>query len=46
MAPTRLIVKRLPRLPTDQTSSNTGAKAYSPLETMLPIIQEVQARPS
>jgi hypothetical protein len=46
LAPMRTIVKRLPRLPTDQTSSNTGAKAYSPLETMLPIIQEVQARPS
>jgi NAD(P)-dependent dehydrogenase (short-subunit alcohol dehydrogenase family) len=46
LAPMRVIVKRLPRLPTDQTSSNTGAKAYSPLETMLPIIQEVQTWPS
>jgi hypothetical protein len=46
LAPMRVIVKRLPRLPTDQTSSNTGAKASSPLETMLPIIQEMQAQPS
>ena len=46
LTPMRVIVKRLPRLPTDQTSSNTGAKACSPLETMLPIIQEVQTWPS
>lgn len=43
LAPLRVIVRRLPRLPTDQTASNTVAEAALPLETMLPIIREVQA---
>jgi nucleoside-diphosphate-sugar epimerase len=41
-APLRVIVRRLPRLPTDQTASNTVAEAALPLDTMLPIIREVQ----
>lgn len=44
-APLRVIVKRLPRLPTDQTASNTVLESAHPLETMLPIIREVQAWP-
>ena len=39
----RVIVKRLPRLLTDQTASNTAAEATSPIDTMLPIIREVQS---
>ena len=46
MAPLRVVVKRLPRLPTDQTASNTAAEAAKPIDTMLPIIREVQGRPS
>jgi len=36
-------VKRLPRLPTDQTVSIFAAETASPLETMLPIVREVQS---
>ncbi len=43
LAPLRVVVKRLPRLLTDQTASNTAAKTAFPLETLLPIIREVQA---
>jgi NADP-dependent 3-hydroxy acid dehydrogenase YdfG len=43
LAPLRVIVKRLPRLLTDQTASNTAAETVLPLETLLPIIREVQA---
>ncbi len=43
LAPMRVIVRRLPRLPTDQTASNTVAESAVALETMLPIIREVQA---
>jgi hypothetical protein len=38
----RVIVKRLPRLLTDQTASNTAAETTSPIDIMLPIIREVQ----
>ncbi|MGA7158715.1 MAG: MaoC/PaaZ C-terminal domain-containing protein [Acidobacteriaceae bacterium] len=43
MLPLRVIVKRLPRLLTDQTASNTVVETASAIETMLPIIREVQA---
>jgi hypothetical protein len=42
LAPTRIIIKRLPRLPTDQTASLTLIKKDDPLEVMLPILREVQ----
>jgi len=38
----RVIVKRLPRLLTDQTASNTAAGTTSPIDTMVPIVREVQ----
>jgi hypothetical protein len=42
MTPSRVVVKRLPRLLTDQTASNTAAETTSPVDVMLPIIREVQ----
>jgi hypothetical protein len=42
LAPTRVTVKRLPRLPTDQTASLTAVKMENPLDVMLPIVREVQ----
>ena len=42
LSPLRVTVKRLPRLPTDQTSSITVVETADPLETLLPIIREVQ----
>jgi len=45
LAPTHVTVTRLPRLPTDQTASVTPAESADPLETMLPIIREVQSWP-
>lgn len=44
-APLHVTVCRLPRLPTDQTATITGAETADPLETMLPIIREVQSWP-
>lgn len=43
MGPSRVVVRRLPRLLTDQTASNTAAETTSPIDTLLPIIREVQA---
>ena len=40
---TRIVVKRLPRILTDQTATIAATKSSSPLETMLPIVREVQA---
>jgi hypothetical protein len=45
LAPMHVTVKRLPRLPTDQTASITTAETALPLDTMLPIIREVQSWP-
>ena len=45
LAPARVTVSRLPRLPTDQTASITPAEVADPVETMLPIIREVQSWP-
>lgn len=38
----RVVVRRLPRLPTDQTLSVIPVRSFDPLETILPIIREVQ----
>jgi hypothetical protein len=45
LAPLHVTVARLPRLPTDQTASITAAETALPVETMLPIIREVQSWP-
>jgi NADP-dependent 3-hydroxy acid dehydrogenase YdfG len=44
LAPTHVTVTRLPRLPTDQTTSLTPIKLANALEVMLPVVREVQAR--
>ncbi len=44
-APLHVTVSRLPRLATDQTASITAVETALPLETMLPIIREVQSWP-
>jgi NAD(P)-dependent dehydrogenase (short-subunit alcohol dehydrogenase family) len=44
-APLHVTVIRLPRLPTDQTASVTASETASPVETMLPLIREVQSWP-
>jgi hypothetical protein len=43
LAPLHVTVSRLPRLPTDQTTSLAAVETAHPLETMLPIIREVQS---
>jgi NAD(P)-dependent dehydrogenase (short-subunit alcohol dehydrogenase family) len=43
--PMKVTVRRLPKLPTDQTASITGWETADPLKTMLPIIREVQSWP-
>jgi NAD(P)-dependent dehydrogenase (short-subunit alcohol dehydrogenase family) len=45
LAPMHVTASRLPRLPTDQTASLTSAATAHPLETLLPIIREVQSWP-
>lgn len=45
LAPMRVTMVRLPRLPTDQTASVTAARAADPVETMLPIVHDVQSWP-
>ncbi len=45
LAPLHVTVSRLPRLPTDQTTSLATVATAHPLETMLPIIREVQSWP-
>ena len=42
LAPTHVTVKRLPRMPTDQTASLIAVKTEDPLHVMLPIVREVQ----
>jgi hypothetical protein len=44
-APLRVTVNRLPRLPTDQTASVVAVQVASPVDTMLPIVREVQSWP-
>ena len=45
LAPLHVTVRRLPRLLTDQTTSVTATETADPIETMLPIIREVQSWP-
>jgi hypothetical protein len=45
LAPLHITVHRLPRLPTDQTAVVTAVETADPVETMLPIVREVQSRP-
>jgi hypothetical protein len=45
LSPTHVTLSRLPRLPTDQTASVIAAQMAHPLETLLPIIREVQSWP-
>lgn len=45
LAPTHVTVRRLPRLPTDQTATVTPADVADPIETMLPIVRHVQSWP-
>jgi hypothetical protein len=45
LAPLHITVRRLPRLPTDQTATVTAVEAADPVVTMLPIVREVQSRP-
>jgi hypothetical protein len=40
----QIVIRRLPRLPTDQTNSVAGTTAIDPTEVMLPIIREMHAR--
>jgi hypothetical protein len=40
----RVVQRRLPRLPTDQTLSIVAVPSADPLEVLLPIVREVQAR--
>ncbi|MEI7712393.1 MAG: DUF1800 family protein [Rhodospirillales bacterium] len=41
----RLLVRRLPRLPTDQTATLFDADDADPVETMLPIVREMRVTP-
>ncbi|MDR3775306.1 MAG: SDR family NAD(P)-dependent oxidoreductase [Terracidiphilus sp.] len=45
LSPLHVTVSRLPRLPTDQTVSVTSAETANPMDTMLPIVKEVQSWP-
>ncbi len=45
LAPLHVTVSRLPPLPTDQTASITAVESTSPVETLLPLVREVQSWP-
>jgi len=45
LAPLHVTVRRLPRLPTDQTASVVPSETALPLDIMLPIVREVQSWP-
>ena len=45
LASMHVTVRRLPRLPTDQTASVVPVEAALPVDVMLPIIREVQSWP-
>ena len=45
LAPLHVTVSRLPRLPTDQTSSFLENESADPLATLLPLVREVQSWP-
>lgn len=44
--PGRILVRRLPRLPTDQTASIVTVEIVDPISVLLPIIREVSANQS
>lgn len=45
LAPLRIHVKRLPRIATDQTATLVPVETASALDTMLPVVREVQSWP-
>ncbi len=45
LSPSHVTISQLPRLATDQTASVTAVETADPLETMLPIVREVQSWP-
>lgn len=45
LAPLHVVVSRLPRLLTDQTASIPHVESAPTLETMLPLVREVQSWP-
>jgi len=42
-SPGRILVRRLPRLPTDQTASLVNITTAEPISAILPIVREVYA---
>jgi hypothetical protein len=44
LSPTHVTVRRLPRMPTDQTASLIALDHEDPLRVLLPIVREVQSR--
>jgi acyl dehydratase len=44
--PGRILLRRLPRLPTDQTASLLKAETVEPISVILPIVREVSAKPN
>lgn len=45
LSPLRILVSRLPRLATDQTASNLPVETLPALETLLPLVRQVQGAP-
>jgi hypothetical protein len=45
-SPGQILVRRLPRLPTDQTASLLKIETAEPISVMLPIVREVNANQS
>jgi len=46
LSPLKVLVSRLPRLLTDQTATVTPVDTADPIETMFPIVREVQSWPN
>jgi hypothetical protein len=44
-APLHVTVNRLPRLPTDQTTSVFGTRLASPADLLMPVLRETQSWP-
>jgi hypothetical protein len=42
-SPGRILVRRLPRLPTDQTASLVNITTAEPISVILPIVREIHA---
>lgn len=45
-SPGRILVRRLPRLPTDQTASLLKIETAEPISVILPLVREVYANQS